>query len=748
MAMAPDQGAPVPRTILAFYDSQLDGEPSLTEVHKSAEMPLNHLGLVVQYQDIHAPLPDRESMLVVRGILLWVYWDSMPAPNQFLKWLIDQMKSGKRVVVMGSHAFENNRVAGRNNVDPDLLQEFWAQLGLSTTSEWLSAPFDIELKQVGRKIIGFERSLGSVLPTFPRKTKTDRIADSYLQAVRASSQEVLAELIVIGPKGAYVAPGYSLIYTAGNRYRYWYLNPFYFFRAAFFTDDVPKADTTTLSGRRIYYSHVDGDGWRSLSKVPGYRGKNISVTEVLLHEILLKYPDLPVTIAPVAADLDARLFGTKDSQRLAREIFSLPNVEAGSHTMTHPLQWGFFENYSQEKERLYTNAYPALPGDGSLGARIKTYFGYGGENKDVLHDSSLALTKRKMNKGHEQPADIPRAYYNGPFDIVNEIQGSVAIIQQYLPQGKKVEVLQWSGDCAPYPDAVRQSRLAGLRNLNGGDTRLDREFDSLVWVSPIGREVGGERQIYASSSNENTYTNLWQSRYFGYSYLEKTLRRTETPRRIKPLNIYYHTYSAERLASLNALRKAMTYAQEQSIAPVSASQYAAIADGFFNIKLVHTGQRQWRIMNRGQLDTIRFDQATYDAVDFNRSSGVLGQLHLHGSLYVHLDPVVDTPVIALEKIDASDNVPHAKRPYLISGRWRVEGMEVSRHGFDFYVQGYGAGNMVWYVPERGTYQVSVVRGTKKVTDRAVQVSIDHRLTIELDQAPDSQSHVRVTALKQ
>jgi len=34
---------------------------------------------------------------------------------------------------------------------------------------------------------------------------------------------------------------------------------------------VPKPDTTTLAGRRIYYSHIDGDGWKELTI---YRAKD------------------------------------------------------------------------------------------------------------------------------------------------------------------------------------------------------------------------------------------------------------------------------------------------------------------------------------------------------------------------------------------------------------------------------------------------------------------------------------------
>src|SRR4051794_6861787 len=52
------QSAPEPlrREILALYDSREESRPDQTRIHRFAEMPLNHLGLVVTYWDINAGL--------------------------------------------------------------------------------------------------------------------------------------------------------------------------------------------------------------------------------------------------------------------------------------------------------------------------------------------------------------------------------------------------------------------------------------------------------------------------------------------------------------------------------------------------------------------------------------------------------------------------------------------------------------------------------------------------------------------
>jgi hypothetical protein len=747
----------VPRTVLAFYDSELDGDISKTEIHETAEMPLNHLGLVVRYQDIQKPLPDKNTMSDIRGILFWPYWDSMPNPNAFLHWMIAQMQAGQRVVIMGSHAFEAARMKSETAVDTKLVDQFWQVFGLSRSGDWVSITYDIKLTATVPEMTGFERSMNP-LPSFPIKVVQDKSFTSQLSAHRAGSNKVIADLVLTGPRGGYVAPDYSLIYLKNGMRRYWFINPFRFFREAFATDDLPKADTTTLSGRRIYYSHVDGDGWRSLTLVPGYREKKKTVTEVLLHEVFEKYPDLPVTVAPVAADIDADWFGTKEYQRLAKKIFSLPHVEAGSHTFSHPLDWTFFENYTAEKEAPYLDAYPKATGRPDL----QNLLGYNKATKNVTPESKLASQAKTKQKGQAEKAktkseklnndfDIPRAFYTGEFNIDHEVQGSVDVIKSYLPQGKRVELLQWSGDTRPFAEVLKQTRRAGLRNLNGGDTRLDRDFDSYVWVSSIGREVGSEtgrqRQIYSSSSNENTYTNLWKNHFYGYAYLEQTLRRTETPWRIKPINIYYHNYSGERLASLNALHKNFAYAQSQRIAPIAASRFAAIGDGFFTTVFERLGERQWRVKNRDQLQTIRFDNATFDAVDFSHSKGVIGQSHLHGSLYVQLDSAHDEPVIALRKINYGDREPEAMQPYLIGARWSVSNVVLMENSFHFQVQGFGAGDMDWYVPEPGQYRVHVEKSDGTIRTWETTVDDEHWLNILLDDAPIKPSVVKVEAVQ-
>ena len=249
-------------------------------------------------------------------------------------------------------------------------------------------------------------------------------------------------------------------------------------------------------------------------------------------------------------------------------------------------------------------------------------------------------------------------------------------------------------------------------------------------MSPIGRQVGNYWQVYASNSNENTYTAEWTGRFFGFKYLPRTLEATEFPRRLKPVNIYYHMYSGQKLASLNGLIDNLEYARRSESIPITASHFASIGRGFFTGRLTEVGKRRWRVDNRGRLQTIRFDdtgEGTGETLDFERSRGVLGMRRVRTSLYVALDPSAQSPIIALREPLA--DAPRAPPPYLGHSRWPVRRLTRSGEGFEFSTQGYGDGELVWQVSRPATFEMRVSSSDR--TEPPVVVASDEsgRLTL-------------------
>ncbi len=732
-----------PREVLALYHGGAVEDVYFTAIHRAAEMPLNHLGLVLRYHDMRDPLPPVSDLGQVRGVLTWFRSNAIDDPEAYLDWAAAVLDAGKRFVIMGNIGAELDG-AGRP-VPRDAINRVAERIGFRFEGRWAGITYDWKPAIADPDVMRFERPLPAVVPPFQSVAAVRGDAVSHLVLRRAGDPGTDSHMVVTSPRGGYIAAGFAITPNVDEDRRRWLLNPFAFFRRAFGTDGLPKPDTTTLSGRRIYYSHIDGDGWRNRTEVESYRERRPTLSsEVVLRELLEPYGDLPVTVAPVVGDLDPDWYGTEEGIAIAREIFRLPQVEAATHTYSHPFDWAFFADWTPAKEERFSGLYPMRDAMTKV-AKIFSWLGAGEEEAEPAPDYAGGRSLAEAEADDEAESigvyERPRAYAILPYSLALEIGGSLAFVDGLLPPGKRAGLIQWSGNTLPYPAAIAASRAAGARNLNGGDSRFDSEFPSYATVSPVGRQVGGQRQIYASNSNENTYTELWTARYFGFQHVVETIRNTETPIRVKPFNTYYHFYSGEKQASLNAVRRVLDYARAQALAPVAASRFAAIADGFFTTRLVALDDRVWRVEDRGALQTLRFDRATFEAVDFARSQGVIGQRHLQGSLYVALDEAHPAPVVALRGTVVADIPATAPHPYLIEGRWRVGGLAADGAGMRFAAQGYGCGAMTWWVPGAGRYAIEVVRGGEFLA--AAEAGADHILAFELGQIAETPIEVSV-----
>jgi hypothetical protein len=527
--------------------------------------------------------------------------------------------------------------------------------------------------------IEFEHKLSANLDPFVSLTKLSSKVDVILSA-SSRDHPTNSILVCTNENGGYAAQGYFRFKTSSGM-TLWRINPFDFFEKAFATVDLPKADTTTLLGNRIFYAHIDGDGWRSVSQVPGYQEKSCNCTKVIEEEIIKKYPHLPLTIAPIVGDLDPKYFGTNEAINQAKEIFAYPQITLGSHSYTHPLDWKFYD-------------------DDNANDKEKKIFG-DSQNK-VEYQNNRHDVEKKVGNGYS----LPRSYLYGDFNIEKELLGSIKFISSLAPKNKKVSLFQWSGDCVPFEKALSLLRQKGILNINGGYTRFDPEYPSYAFVGPVGRDEGNEWQIYSSMNNENTYTNNWTGRFYGFRFLVNTFEKTESPIRVKPLNIYYHMYSAEKEAALN-LKDNYTYVDQLDKISISTKQFATIANGFFSAEFQKIDENSWLVLNRGKLNEIRFDHATFKEVDWEKSKGVIGQDYYQGSLYMTLDKSDTKPIIALKEAGTIAIEPRkAPKIYVIKSSWRLSNFNSRNAEIRFAAQGYGIGHFTFFCPEPGTYILS------------------------------------------
>jgi hypothetical protein len=730
---AAGESKPIPRTIIALYDGHVS-DLTRSNIHTLVEMPLNHLGLNIEYYDVHKTLPDITKRDDVRGVVTWLFFDTkMNDPVSYLKWAINVMDSGKKYVVLGTLG-----ISGGVKTQPSLtlINSFMGRLGIKMTNGWTETAYDVKYDYKTPEMFLVTKPFEWLRPSYETALAIDSKAKVHLSAYKGSEFEENSDLVITAPNGGYISSGYifKTDVVLGKNVRQWVIDPFMFFRLALETDDLPKPDTTTLAGRRIYYSHIDGDGFNSVTRLEEYKNKQVLSAEVIMEKAVKAYPDLPVTLTVIAADVDPKWAAVERSRDVAKEFFALPQVEAGSHTYSHPFNWAFFEDKDNlNKEIPYLRLYPKTPTQPVW--KPEDYAQATPVNTTRLF--SKKLLAEPMPSGYA----VPRAYAQKPFDLNREIEGSIREISALLPKDKKVELISWPGDCSPWEDVVRLSRKAGVQNINGGDTLLDMQHPYYATVAPIGRPIGKERQIYASTSNEIPYTKEWTENFDAYRHLLQTLKNTESPIRLKPINIYYHLYSGEREAGLNALLSNIKYAVSQKITPITTSHFTHIAEGFYTTEIIPIDSDVWSVEKRGSLQTIRFDRQSFKSVDFQRSKGVIGQNYVNGSLYVYLDSSSEKPVIALKTHPGQFAAQEEKTPYLIESRWEISDLVRDKDKLKFKAQGFGSGDITWQVPDNGNYQVNI-----NGQDTQTVVANDRILQLKINQAAIAPLQLTITRI--
>lgn len=561
----------MPRKVLMLY--HLSGQKDELALHSIEENAAMPLEYLGYAAKYHAMRkPLPETPLRGRYAGI-VTWFSgnVPDPSKYEKWLKKQIHEGVHVAILG---------------DPGLpdTSKLFNSLGLTALSTSGDGPRVIshddmvDFEGLPRHGPGYETGL---------QTRSNQNKE-HLVLKDARGQRLSP--VVTGPWGGialspWVLENIGEIRTLNKDDRgsaarqRWIINPFRFFKTALQLPEIPIPDATTENGNRILMSQIDGDGFANRARLPGtpFDGK------VILDRILRKYP-LPITVSVIEGEIGPQGLHPGISpqlEQIARAIFKLPNVEIASHTYSHPFDWEAMKN---------------------------------------------GMPSGKYN--------LPIPGYH--FSFKRDIEGSVQYINNDLaPAGKKTRVLLWSGDALPPKKAVAMTYQMGIANLNGGNTTITRLHSSLTNVSAMLRVVGPYLQVYAPDMNEDIFTHGYTGPYWGFEHVIQTFKMTNKPRRLKPMDIYYHFYSGTRIASLRALRKVYEYAMHQHTLPMFESQYFKVATDFYRLGIARTLNGAWRITGAAADRTLRLP-SSMGWPDIAHSTGVAGVRNLPQGRYVAL----------------------------------------------------------------------------------------------------------------
>jgi hypothetical protein len=398
----------------------------------------------------------------------------------------------------------------------------------------------------------------------------------------------------------------------------WILDPFVFLKRALALPDMPVADATTENGSRYWMTEVDGDAFMNRAAFPG----NPFTSQVMLDRIFKQYR-VPTTVSIIEGELSPEgLYPelTNQLEPIAREIFKLPWVEIATHTFSHPFDW------------------PELK-EGDLAGEGRT-------------DAGFAY-------------NLPIKGYR--FSLEKEVAGSTRYINENLaPPGKRVKAVLWSGNALPPEEAIAIADRLGLANINGGNTHVMSDNPTLTDVTPMLRPMGDRMQVYAPQINENVYTNDMTGPYWGFRRVIETFKLTDEPRRLKPIDIYYHFYSAGQPASLNALKDVYAYAQSQHTLPIYASDYSRVALNWYDAGVARRLDGGWQITGATRMRTLRLPE-TLGWPDIDASRGVVGVRDLNQGRYVALS---GEPRVTLQLGGAAPSTPHVRRSNGRITQWR------------------------------------------------------------------------------
>jgi hypothetical protein len=490
------------------------------------------------------------------------------------------------------------------------------------------APAQPPLRLSGDDWIGFE---ATATPRARERPAWDGPAlTRHLEISDARGHRFVA--VAHGDWGGLALAPYVIAEGAQGRHR-WILDPFRFLAGALALPAVPILDPTTTNGRRVMEIHVDGDGFVSVAELPDrpFAG------EVIRRDVLARY-GLPTTVSIIEGEIGPTgLYPDKSGplEEIARKIFARPEVEIASHSYSHPFDW-------------------VRAGGGAPAPE---------------------------ERGDDDPREGDRLPIPGyTYSLEREIDGSIAYINNRLaPTGKTARVFLWSGDALPPEAAVERTQALSVENLNGDNAEEPGPHPTLSQVPSFLRPVGGRTQIYAPAQNENVYTNLWHGPYYGFRRVIDYFRFTESPRRLKPIGIYYHFYSGTKSAALKALHDVYAWAREQETFPVWASEYAAAVRGFEQASLARRLDGRWLFRGLGALATVRLP-AALGWPDLDKSEGVVGVRDLPQGRYVALAPAKN-PSLAL-------SAAAPRGPYLLASNAAVMSFERSDAGLSLHLRGH------------------------------------------------------------
>ncbi|HYY51302.1 MAG TPA: hypothetical protein VE755_00450, partial [Myxococcales bacterium] len=209
-------------------------------------------------------------------------------------------------------------------------------------------------------------------------------------------------------------------------------------------------------------------------------------------------------------------------------------------------------------------------------------------------------------------------------------------------------------------------RLASGNPQDVGDT-------SLAQLSPSGYPEGDAFRVYLPGWNESGASSWWAAADFDPSRLIALLERSETPRRLKPLGIYFRFSIATRPAALRSFENVLRWARERGALPLWSHEYAERVREFQSASLAQRLDGTWQFRGLDRLRTVRIPKPL-GWPDLTASRAVASITDVRESRYVSFAPGADPTLALTAEPPANTYLSWANAPL---ERWSVDGSTVS-----------------------------------------------------------------------
>ena len=421
------------REVLTLID-EYKHDRMMLGAHQYGALPLEYLGYMQKLYDVntHSTLPKLEEMTHYAGVMIWLSQDYKDS-DALIEWVIDIQKLNIKVVFMSSFFIQTDKTLFEK-LGIDLIEVDESSRKTKIVTQDTMMAYEINPPISSEAVYFNPKSIKNLL------TYENKNAQQSTQAA-------------IMPWGGYaVDDAFSVEISQDN---IWVINPFIFLQEALDLKTIIVPDVTTKNGKRLLFSHIDGDGM--MNKVE-WNPKLFS-GNIILDKILKKY-DVPHSVSVIGAEIESNGLYPKiapELQKITKEMYKLDNVEPATHTFTHPFYWNMIQNDDLDEQ-----------------FRLK-----------------------------------PKGYN---FSLKNETRGMLDDLNtKYIPKNKKLKAktIFWSGDCQPPEDILKYVYENNILNINGGDTYITNNNPWLSYVAPLALQRGDYYQIYTGAQNENIYTNNW-----------------------------------------------------------------------------------------------------------------------------------------------------------------------------------------------------------------------------------------------